>query len=336
MHSFHIIPRVPSLITFCSTGLCNRLRVLTSSLALAEASGRSLQMLWPTSSECTASFQSLFTNDWPVIDRRPHQLPHADRIRTYDDHEIPDLLTSDEAELYVGAYSWLLQPIQFAHHTAAFKRTQEIFRQLRPTPAIQHAVDDFRNAHFRSRMIGVHLRRGDFMHLRPDLSGNTPEAFAEIDRILSLDPDAGILLCSDDNAEAPPSKPAPLREGLHDKFLARYGDRVVWTTPHTGPKRFTRDSEHALIDLWLLRSTDYFIGTPWSSFSELVAFARDVPSVLVSGGTPKYRRTERLLRYTGMLALLHAINRRQRGRDEPTPFILQRWKQHFLQLLRRQ
>ena len=253
-------------------------------------------------------------------------------MRIYDDHEIPDLLTTDEADLYAGAYSWLLQPIRFAHHAAAFERTQEIFRQLRPTPAIQQAVDDFRNAHFRSRMIGVHLRRGDFMHLRPDLSGNTPEAFAEIDHILSLDPAAGILLCSDDNAEAPPSKPAPLREGLHDKFLARYGDRVVWTTPHTGPKRFTRDSEHALIDLWL-RSTNYFIGTPWSSFSELATFAHDVPSVLVSGGTPKYRRTERLLRYTGMLAILHAVNRRRQGFEEPTPLILRRIKHKVLSLL---
>jgi hypothetical protein len=255
-------------------------------------------------------------------------------MRIYNDHEIPDLLTNDEADLHVGAYTWLLQPIRFAHHAAAFERTREIFRQLHPTPAIEQAVDEFRNTHFRSRMIGVHLRRGDFMHLRPDLSGNTPEALAEIDRILSLDPAAGILLCSDDNAEAPPSKPAPLREGLHVKFLARYGDRVVWTTPHTGPKRFTRDSEHALIDLWLLRSTDYFIGTPWSSFSELVTFARDVPSVLVSGGTPKYRRTERLLRYTSMLALLHAVNHKRRGRDEPTPFILQRLKRKFLRLLR--
>jgi hypothetical protein len=56
-------------LTVCSAGgLANRLKVLTSGLALAEATGRAFRMLWPLHASCTAPFATLFTNEWNVVD----------------------------------------------------------------------------------------------------------------------------------------------------------------------------------------------------------------------------------------------------------------------------
>ena len=53
-------PSVPRLEAACILGLCNRLRVLTSGLAVAEATGRSFRMLWPVTVACAARFGDLF------------------------------------------------------------------------------------------------------------------------------------------------------------------------------------------------------------------------------------------------------------------------------------
>ena len=56
------------LTVCCAGGLANRLKVLTSGLALAEATGRAFRMLWPLSANCAAPFGTLFTGEWSVVD----------------------------------------------------------------------------------------------------------------------------------------------------------------------------------------------------------------------------------------------------------------------------
>jgi hypothetical protein len=47
-------------------------------------------------------------------------------------------------------------------------------------------------------MIGVHLRRGDYVGLRPDKTHNTDKAIEATDAFLRQHPTAGILLCTDE------------------------------------------------------------------------------------------------------------------------------------------
>ena len=59
--------------------------------------------------------------------------------------------------------------------------------------------------------------------------------------------------------------------------------------------------EDALVDLLLLRATDYFAGTRTSSFSELVVVDRPhIPHALPGEG----RRRDLLLRYSGAEAIV--------------------------------
>jgi len=342
-----------SLTVFSSEGLCNRLRVLTSGLALAEATGRTFHMLWPKSATCYAEFQELFENEWSIGVGRMSDLVRLGDLHYDDGDRKPNLADSGIEHLRVSAYTWLLhpsdqvcarligqeiEPVNRADPTdsrriALIDRTKEYVRQLQPAQPVQRAIDDFRAANFRTRMIGVHLRRGDFINARPDFAGNTAEAMAEVDRILALEPDAGILLCSDDGAADVYSRQMLPLEGVHEKFRRRYGARVVWIEHDLASVRLRRDGVQALIDLWLLRSTDYFIGTPWSSFSQMARVARDVPSVVVPGYIEKMRTIVYVLRVIRAVPLVQRYGRRRFGHDVPLFMALRQLKKDMRRAL---
>src|SRR5262249_49803631 len=143
-------------------------------------------------------------------------------------------------------------------------------------------VEDFRHTHFRPKMIGVHLRRGDIYRYSPEALENTRGAMAQVDAYLREAPDAGILLCTDDGAKDPATMILTPKENVGEKLRRRYGGRVVMTTPRSLARDCPEAIQDALVDLLLLRSTDYIVGTSASSFSAMAHFGRTVPHVSVA------------------------------------------------------
>ncbi len=290
-----------TLTVFTGSGLSNRLRVLVSGLALAEATGRALTMLWPRSPACGAAFRELFTNDWPVvdIDKIPRELAGAHRRKPRGRHKIGDLLEAPEPHLVVRSSHWLIASASYPAHRALAARCVELLGQLEPTSPIRDRVAAFRAQHFRPLMIGVHARRGDFLEARPDRAWNTGQILAAVDRFLVERPEAGILLCTDDGAPGPRGEPT-VREGVREILRARYGDRLVETSPSSLDRRTPASIQDALVDLLLLRATDAFVGTLSSTFSDLATYGRAVPSARVWGMSPASRWLYRIARFTGI------------------------------------
>ncbi len=307
-----------TLTVFCPLGMSNRLRVLLSGLALAEASERQFKMLWPITAACAAPFADLFVNAWPVETVSAESVADLPYISGWFGN-LPDLQIATEPDLIIGHPGWLIRPDQFPDQAALTVRCQSLFGELKPITAIQQAVDTFKQQYFRPNMIGVHLRRGDHLRGRPDATGNTALACAATDRFLHESPDAGILLCSDDGAVDPNTTRNAPREGVQEIFRLRYGSRVIWTIPRSLDRRTPQAIQDALVDLWLLRATDLFVGTETSTFSEFAVFGRDIPFLLVAGATPGYRRLERLGRISGLHAALTALGKHQTGHDLPFP-----------------
>jgi hypothetical protein len=98
-----------------------------------------------------------------------------------------------------------------------------------------------------------------------------------VDAYLAQCPDAGVLLCTDDGALNQHSGKALPTEGVRAKFMHRYGERLVYTTPRSLDRREPAAIQDAVVDLWLLRRTDYFVGTVGSSFSGVAVLGRSVP-----------------------------------------------------------
>ncbi len=314
-------------------GLCNRLRVLLSGIALARATQRTFAMRWTATSACGSTFPELFESNWNVGDDIFFDRERAFDLTHYAFSEFPDLTAFSETDLHVHHFGWVYQPARFSHHLALEETARRLVHELKPIPALQARIEQFRRTNFRPTMIGVHLRRGDLKRWRPDTTNNFEAATQEIDRILETAPNAGILLCSDDGAPNPFTKKPVPAEGLLGKLRARYGESVVNTQAQT-----VRDSEAAIqdavVDLMLLRSTDYFIGTLGSTFSEVAAFGRTVPVVFARGASDSYLRQTQILERIGLLGMLKQRAQREYGRDVPYQTLFLKYRHRVRRLLR--
>jgi hypothetical protein len=318
-----------TLTVFCRAGLSNRVRVLISGIAVAEVSSRAFRMIWPRNASCGASFRDLFANDWPVadVDKLDPALA-AHQSARWSFRTAHGLLSDPRRDIVLGLNNWLVNPEPGALPVIR-ARCIELLDELEPRAILRDRITGFRADHFRPPVIGVHLRRGDFLRLRPDVAGNTQEALAALDCFLAEAPHARIFLCTDDGSR---DQKQEHREGLRELFQARYGDRMIATSPRSLDRRTPEGVQDAVVDLWLLRATQMLVGTHGSSFSALAVFGRDVPHKMVGGALGSYRRFDWIGRVTGVQWFVRKVFRLLYGYDRPFP---QAWSRLVLIPLRR-
>jgi hypothetical protein len=276
---------IRTLTVTTGAGLCNRLRVLLSGMALAEATGRRFTMLWPRTEACAAAFVELFTTPWPVQEATWQEVARLPQIAHVKRTSL-DLLAMDATDIQGQTANWLLAPARFPAHKPLMRRCADLLQELQPVAEIQARVAAFQASSFRSHMIGVHLRRADMHFLYPSSAANTLPAMAAVDAYLAQHPEAGILLCTDDGALHQGTKRPSLTEGVQARFRAHYSDRVIFTVPRSLDRRDPVAIQDALVDLWLLRQTDYVVGTAGSSFSGFAVFGRAVPKTMCESRHP--------------------------------------------------
>lgn len=275
-----------TLTVGCFTGLGDRLAALLSSAALAEATGRQLSVWWPRTVHCAAAFVELFQSPWPVVEVSEAEVRALPLFDMGDRRRRFDLLTARETDVAVRADGWLIEPERYPAHVPLRERCGQLLDELRPRPEILRRAEAFRATAFRSRMIGVHLRRADYQVFDARAAGSTPMALAATDRYLATWPDAGILLCTDDGGIDTFTGEAASPQGVQAAFRDRYGDRVVSPRPRSLDRREPEAIQDALVDLLLLRLTDCIIGTQGSSFSAMAAFGRPVPAIWCRSANP--------------------------------------------------
>lgn len=291
-------PRPRTLTILSRHGLANRLRMLVSGLVIARASNRRLTMFWTPSRACGCTFSALFQNQWDVKNEHaPEHVAWLDlgKLKT---HEFPDLLASADSDLAIKYYGWLIQPALFPHHANLFQHCAKLFTQLEPLPEIQARIDAFRKQFFHAPVIGVHLRRGDFVWAHPESTNNLHAAIRTVEHYLAHTPNALIFLCTDDGAIHPMRRTATRFESIREKFIQRFGVRVMPALAHNLDRDTPEAIQDALVELWLLRQTDFFVGTVNSSFSELAVLGREIPMTMTGHPENYYLWLERFLAWT--------------------------------------
>jgi len=275
-----------SLTVGCFTGLADRLTVLLSGAALAEATDRRLAVRWPRTVHCGAAFGELFRSPWPVLEvseSRVRSLPLHDMR---DRRRRRDLLTATEKDLAVRADGWMIDSEHYPAHVQLEQRCSELLAELKPLPEILDRVESFRCSAFRGRMVGVHLRRADYQLFDAPAAGSTRQVLVAVDGFLEDWPEARVLLCSDDGGIDTFTGQTCVAQGVHASFRARYGERVVFTQPRSLDRADPAAIQDALVDLLLLRATDAVVGTQGSSFSAMAAFGRAVPTAWCRSANP--------------------------------------------------
>lgn len=312
--------------------------MLISGLALAEYLGFEFTMLWPRNSFCGATFAELFTNDWDVVEAPATEVAALELLGGFNGSRLPDLATTpmepfrspgplvprngsrSERIRWNGATS--LDDRDLEHITG---RMGELMELLAPAPAVAARVAALTDPG--KPTIGVHLRRGDFGTLRPEVVRNLELSMRMVDAFLRRAPDARILLCTDDGAPDPRDGRQTLVEGAGPAYARRFPGGVVMTTPRSLDRASREAIEDALVDLLLLRRVDFFVGTAGSSFSDLVRLGRTIPATLVGRGGPGHR----VLRYTGIEFAIIGLGIATLGRAVPAPTVMRHWQARLRQ-----
>ena len=338
-HELNISPPLSgrTLTVYCPWGLCNRLRVLLSGIALAESSDRSFRMFWPQTQHCHAGFHELFENNWNVTTGEPDRATHESmqNLRAFHFQRLPDFLVNPSPLLNLTSNTWLIQPSVHANHSILKNHCRALLEELAPLRTIRDQADGFRNAYFRPRMIGVHIRRGDFLNARhrPHVTSLLRANIAAVDRYLDEAPDAGIILCTDDGAPIPGIASSTPSHGVREAFANRYGNRLAPAYPTGLDRGTTLAIQEALVDLLLLRDATFFVGTTQSSFSEIVALARRGLSTICADPSPTCAYQERFARLTGLYPILMWYARQRLDPAVPFHWVWNVWLPNQLRLL---
>ena len=251
-----------------SGGLCNRMRVINSSLEFAKRKNAKLLVLWYVADELNAPFESLFqpVEEFKVInftslkDLRKlwYQLTARTRVSNAD---IENNTTNgtlnqdffDSIKLPAYIFTW--------EH---FYDADENFKLFKPTGELQRRIDEV-TKHFTEDMVSVHIRRTDQV---VSIAHSKTENFIELmNREIEANPEVKFFLATDDKEE----------EALLRKT---FPGRIVSNENRTLRRDSLDGMYDALLDLYCLAACKKIIGSYFSSFTDTAASLGGIPKLI--------------------------------------------------------
>ncbi|MCC5969244.1 MAG: hypothetical protein JJU15_04795 [Pararhodobacter sp.] len=266
----------PCLFIDVQHGLCNRLRAMASAASLAQATDRELVVIWRPDHHCEARIGDLLHYNGPVIETDAADLFRARSGLVYNYMEIEPgaqfnapVLAGAEGEARTDAYIRSAYPLHSPHKN--YNAEQAFLRGLRPADAVLDIIGGFSPPFD----VSVHIRMATgaaVEHLSFESADNWPEhrhrELAEwrqksnravfirrLDTLIAEGAADSIFLAAD------------LPE-TYTELAERYGPRLTWLERDLYD-RSPRQLQYALADLLLLSAGRRFLGSPWSSFSDV-------------------------------------------------------------------
>jgi hypothetical protein len=255
-------------------GLANRMRVISSALALQNGIGKQVQCYWVPKAELNARFEELFLSIdvLQIMDKVPFKYRflkssfHDNPIKYFianginfmsdinlvlKDKDVVDVIWSQKMNLITLTESKKQLYLKTCSNFYGGSIKSEFFI---PVPAIQSIIME-KTSTFTNPVIGIHIRRTD--NKKSILYSPTELFIQKIDQQLGAEPNTCFYLATDDLQE--------------EKLLKnRYGSRII-----THQKVLDRSSlkgiRDAMVDLYSLSATDAIWGSYWSSFSDMAA-----------------------------------------------------------------
>lgn len=251
-----------------SGGLCNRMRVINSSLELAKRKNTRLLVLWYCAPELNAPFEALFEpadafrviNFTSLKDLRKlwYQLTARTRISNEDieRHTTNGILDEDFFEsIKLPAYLFTWEH---------FYPADEYFQLFRPAPELKKRIDQA-TRRFDQNTVSVHIRRTDQIN---SIACSKTENFIELmKQELAENPNTNFFLATDDRDE--------------EKLLRQtFPGRIISNENRTLRRDSIDGMYDALLDLYCLASGKKIIGSYCSSFTDTAAAIGGIPKLI--------------------------------------------------------
>ncbi len=256
-------------------GLSNRIKCLISVIRLADKLSRKLLVYWPVNFSCGARFSELFKNHFDFIDKSTlnHILSSEDTIKY---SEFPKKL-DDKKYIVFDTWRFILLPEdrkkiinQFDKNVCDLaidlqfekvpKNLRKIFlsylSKLNPQDEVLNKINLFSVKKNISEMVGVHVRRNEFILNGRAQNSNDLFFFKRMDDLLLSNPNLRFFLATDSKK-------------TEEIFKERYGNKIVTFPKENLDRNSSVAIQEALIELLLLSKTKRLLGTYASTFTEM-------------------------------------------------------------------
>jgi hypothetical protein len=252
------------LVVFPCCGLCNRIQVVACATLLAADTGRELFVNWLPRHDCGAGYEDIFLPGARTLEDLPDHTVSYSSVQRHPavaPEKYASLLGERANERFGGirrdpgqtlAVFSCHQFLGYFHDPRFGPTVRELCKRVRPD--ITQVVHEFRERWFAPRTVGVHIRRGDWRGQR-----GLDFYFDAMHRA----GDAGFFVSTDE---------PEIFETVQQRFPGAV--RYPATSFQRGDAGAVRD---AMVDVLLLSSTSYLIGTPGSSFSAMAQTIGDIP-----------------------------------------------------------
>lgn len=268
----------PRLFIDAQHGLANRLRAIASAASIAARAGYELFVVWRPDHHCECRMSDLFDYSGPVIEDGLADLCRAHAAADYNymeieegaRHEAPIMIppgAEARGDVYVRSAYTLRSPWR------RLEDEQVFLQGLVPAAPVLELVAGVP----RPSSLSAHVRMATgpgYDHLGPEAPDNWPahrhrEIVEWRERSHSSRFIARIDALVEEGAAETIFLAADLPE-TYDLFADRYGARLR----HLPRRVFDRSEEqlqYALADMLLLTAANRFLGSTWSSFSDITA-----------------------------------------------------------------
>ena len=289
-----------NIIVKCGGGLCNRINNLINGIYLSHFLNRKLYVWWELDNACQCPVEKLFSNYFdqnytPILneefvyyspfntDTTKHEIKNnygESKFRitfNYDDYRKMYNRTNNEVHIISPQIISELKSIQsptiiFSSSVIFTEIIPEIdviniLKDLRPILELQQQIDDqVRSHNINSSVIGVHLRKTDYNLLSDDYVMDTMNTF------LKKDAKKMFLICSDSHS-------------TEQKFKNLYPENVIIIqgksyiekvkksksySEFSNLRRTEKSVQDALVDMYLLAHTSFYIYSPISTFAQTI------------------------------------------------------------------
>jgi hypothetical protein len=254
-------------------GLCNRLRVVASSLMLAQAAGQGLRVQWLQTPDFNARFDALFeASSLPFELHEGRAMSRPAKALARSQQWLAALrgaLVLGPAQTEPGQFDIATQATRigtrdvFIRTNSRLGRRPGMFDLFKPTGPALEALSRLQPRLAAS--VGVHIRRTDNLTAAAE---STLERFVDLMRAeQASQADTEFFVATDE--------PAVLRQ-----LQQTFGNKV-WEYPK---RAYARNDPTAIVDavvdLYALAATRRLIGSYWSSFTDTAADIHGIPLVI--------------------------------------------------------